>query len=126
MDLNLITDFLIISIIASMAINSALRNLAKKRKVLVDIPDRSRKFHKRATPLTGGLAILIASVISGQLYLDFNGLKGYVPDFTYHLIIASIILVTIILDRRFQKYKAINPNYVSNFFKPLYGLNDRY
>jgi UDP-GlcNAc:undecaprenyl-phosphate GlcNAc-1-phosphate transferase len=65
MDLNLITDFLIISIISSMAINSALQNLAKKRKVLIDIPDRSRKFHKRATPLTGGLAILIASVISG-------------------------------------------------------------
>ena len=105
MDLNLITDFLIISIISSMAINSALQNLAKKRKVLIDIPDRSRKFHKRATPLTGGLAILIASVISGQLYLDFNGLKGYVPDFTYHLIIASIILVPLFLIDDFKNIK---------------------
>jgi UDP-GlcNAc:undecaprenyl-phosphate GlcNAc-1-phosphate transferase len=97
MDLNVIIDYLIISIIASMAINSALRNLAKKRKVLIDIPDRSRKFHKRATPLTGGLSILLASVISGELYLDFNGLKGYVPEFTYHLTIASIILVPLFL-----------------------------
>ena len=97
MDLNIIIDYLIISIIASMAINSALRNLAKKRKILIDIPDRSRKFHKRATPITGGLAILLASVISAELYLDFNELKGYVPEFTYHLIIASIILVPLFL-----------------------------
>ena len=97
MDLNIIIDYLIISIIASMAINSALRNLAKKRKVLIDIPDRSRKFHKRATPLTGGLAILIASVISAEIYLDFNGLKGYVPEFTYHLVIASTIIVFLFL-----------------------------
>ena len=32
----------------------------QKYNILVDIPDRSRKFHKRATPLTGGIGILIA------------------------------------------------------------------
>jgi UDP-N-acetylmuramyl pentapeptide phosphotransferase/UDP-N-acetylglucosamine-1-phosphate transferase len=46
MELNIIIDYLIISIMASLAINSVLRNFAKEKKLLVDIPDRSRKFHK--------------------------------------------------------------------------------
>ena len=70
MELNIIIDYLIISIIASMAINSALRNLAKKNQILIDIPDRSRKFHKRATPLTGGMSIILSVLISAELYLD--------------------------------------------------------
>ena len=60
MELTIILDYIIISIIASMAINSILRNLAKEYNFLVDIPDRSRKFHKRPTPVTGGIGILIA------------------------------------------------------------------
>ena len=106
MELNIIIDYLIISIIASMAINSVFRNIAKKKNILVDIPYRSRKFHTRATPLTGGLAILIAAVISGELYLDLNGLKGYVPEFTYHLVIASIVLVLFFL---IDDYKSLSP-----------------
>ena len=60
MELNIIISYLIISIMASLAINSVLRNFAKQNNILVDIPDRSRKFHKRATPLTGGIGILLA------------------------------------------------------------------
>ena len=97
MELNIIIDYLIISIIASMAINSALRNLAKKNQILIDIPDRSRKFHKRATPLTGGISIILSVLISAELYLDLNGLKGFVPTFTQHLIWSSIILVILFL-----------------------------
>lgn len=97
MELNIIIDYLIISIIASMAINSALRNLAKKNQILIDIPDRSRKFHKRATPLTGGMSIILSVLISAELYLDLNGLKGFVPTFTQHLIWSSIILVVLFL-----------------------------
>ena len=97
MELNIIIDYLIISIIASMAINSALRNLAKKNKILIDIPDRSRKFHKRATPLTGGFGIILSVLVSAELYLDLNGLKGFVPTFTQHLIWSSIILVLLFL-----------------------------
>ena len=80
MNLNIIIDYLILSIIASFAINMILRNIAKSNKILVDIPDKSRKFHKRATPLTGGISIIIAALISGKLYVDFNGLSGYVPS----------------------------------------------
>ena len=106
MELNIIIDYLIISIIASMAINSALRNLAKKNKILIDIPDRSRKFHKRATPLTGGISIILSVLISAELYLDLNGLKGFVPTFTQHLIWSSIILVVLFLIDDFKSLTA--------------------
>jgi UDP-GlcNAc:undecaprenyl-phosphate GlcNAc-1-phosphate transferase len=74
-----------------------LRNVAKNNNLLVDLPDKSRKFHKRATPLTGGLAILIAALITGEVYVNFNDLRGFIPDFTYYLIISSIILVLVFL-----------------------------
>ena len=89
-----------------MAINSALRNLAKKNQILIDIPDRSRKFHKRATPLTGGMSIILSVLISAELYLDLNGLKGFVPTFTQHLIWSSIILVVLFLIDDFKSLTA--------------------
>lgn len=97
MDLHLIIDFLIISILASFAINMILRNIAKSNNLLVDLPDKSRKFHKRATPLTGGLAILISALITGEVYITLNDLRGFIPDFTKYLIISSIGLVLIFL-----------------------------
>jgi UDP-GlcNAc:undecaprenyl-phosphate GlcNAc-1-phosphate transferase len=89
-----------------MAINSVLRNLAKKNQILIDIPDRSRKFHKRATPLTGGMSIILSVLISAELYLDLNGLKGFVPTFTQHLIWSSIILVVLFLIDDFKSLTA--------------------
>ena len=97
MELTIILDYIIISIIASMAINSVLRNYANKYNFLVDLPDRSRKFHKRPTPLTGGIGILIALLLTGKLYIDLNNLNGYVPDFTFQLMLVSIPLLVIFL-----------------------------
>tara|TARA_B100000989_G_scaffold288360_1_gene258993 strand:- start:2875 stop:3933 length:1059 start_codon:yes stop_codon:yes gene_type:complete len=97
MDLTIILDYIIISIIASMSINSILRNYAKKNKILVDLPDRSRKFHKRPTPLTGGIGILLALLISGKLYIDLNNLTGYLPEFTFQLMVISIPLLALFL-----------------------------
>jgi len=97
MELNILIDYLIISIAASMTINSILRNYAEKKTLLIDIPDRSRRFHKRPTPLTGGIGIFIALLASGRLYIDLNNLNGYVPDFTYQLMLASIPLVCLFL-----------------------------
>ena len=62
---------------ASLAINSVLQNFATEKKFLIDIPDRSRKFHMRATPLTGGIGILLGVIIATEIYLDMNNLKGY-------------------------------------------------
>ena len=108
MELNIIIDYLIISIMASLAINSVLRNFAKEKKLLVDIPDRSRKFHKRATPLTGGIGILLAVIISTEIYLDMNNLKGYMPEFSQKLYIASIPLLILFL---IDDFKTLRPLY---------------
>ena len=91
---------------ASLAINSVLRNFAKQKKLLVDIPDRSRKFHKRATPLTGGIGILLAVIISTEIYLDMNNLKGYMPEFSQKLYLASIPLLLLFL---IDDFKGLRP-----------------
>ena len=108
MELNIILDYLIISIMASLAINSVLRNFAKEKKLLVDIPDRSRKFHKRSTPLTGGIGILLAVIISTEIYLDMHNLKGYMPEFSKSLYMASIPLLLLFL---IDDSKTLSPLY---------------
>ena len=107
MDLTIILDYIIISIIASMTINSILRNYAKKYNILVDIPDRSRKFHKRPTPMTGGLGILISLLISGKLYIDLNNLTGYIPEFTFQLMVISIPLLLLFLIDDLKELKPV-------------------
>jgi UDP-GlcNAc:undecaprenyl-phosphate GlcNAc-1-phosphate transferase len=97
MELAIIIDYLVISAVTSMAINSALQSYAKNRNLLVDLPDRSRKFHKRPTPLTGGIGIFFSILVSGKLYIDLNDLNGYMPDFTYQLITISIPLICLFL-----------------------------
>ena len=108
MELNIIIDYLIISIMASLAINSVLRNFAKEKKLLVDIPDRSRKFHTRATPLTGGIGILLAVIVSTEIYLDINNLKGFMPEFSQKLYTASIPLLLLFL---IDDFKSMRPLY---------------
>ena len=103
MNINILVDYLIISTVASIAINYLLRNIAKGRNILVDLPDKSRKFHKRPTPLTGGLGILMSLLISGKLYLDLNELNGFMPVFSAYLILTSFLLVIFfLLDDIFQ------------------------
>ena len=97
MELAIIIDYLVISVVTSMAINSALQSYAKNRNLLVDLPDRSRKFHKRPTPLTGGIGIFFSILVSGKLYIDLNDLNGYMPDFTYQLMTISIPLICLFL-----------------------------
>ena len=57
MNFNIILDYLILSAFVSLAVNYMARNIARRYELLVDLPDKSRKFHKRPTPLTGGIAI---------------------------------------------------------------------
>ena len=108
MELNIIIDYLIISIMASLAINFVLRNFAKEKKLLIDIPDRSRKFHTRATPLTGGIGIILAVIISTEIYLDMYNLKGYMPEFSQKLYVASIPLLLLFL---IDDFKTLRPLY---------------
>jgi len=64
-------SILFISFFASITFNGFFRNIAKKKGILIDIPDKSRKFHFRATPLTGGISIFTAMIVTGVL---LNGL----------------------------------------------------
>ena len=107
MEITIIIDYLIISIIASVSINSLLRNYAKKNNLLIDLPDRSRKFHARPTPLTGGIGIFLSLLLSGKLYVDLNELNGYLPEFTYYLIVSSVPLLLLFLIDDFKGLKAI-------------------
>ena len=66
---------LIISFFASVTFNGFFRNLAKNFNVLIDIPDKSRKFHFRATPLTGGVSIYVASLVSALLLISLTNVS---------------------------------------------------
>ena len=83
----------IISAVVSISINFIARNIAKRNNLLVDLPDRSRKFHKRPTPLTGGISIFISLLISAKLYIDLNELNGFVPLFSSMLCLGSFFMV---------------------------------
>ncbi len=58
---------LLLAFFASITFNGFFRNIATKNNFLIDIPNKSRKFHFRATPLTGGLGIFFGIIISGIL-----------------------------------------------------------
>ena len=57
----------LLAFFASITFNGFFRNVAKQNKILIDIPDKSRKFHFRATPLTGGIGIFFSILVSGLL-----------------------------------------------------------
>ena len=97
MSLNLILNYLGLSAAISIAFNYIFRNIAKNNKILIDLPDKSRKFHKRATPLTGGIAIMVSILVSGNIYLNINEIDGFIPNFSYQMVIASIALVIFFL-----------------------------
>ena len=82
---SLAVSILLLAFFASVSFNGFFRNIAEKNNFLIDIPDKSRKFHFRATPLTGGLGIFFGILISGILIsgltdanysLDFSN-KGF-------------------------------------------------
>ncbi len=82
---SLAVSILLLAFFASVSFNGFFRSIAKKNNFLIDIPDKSRKFHFRETPLTGGLgiffgilisAILIGGLTEANYSLDFSN-KGF-------------------------------------------------
>tara|TARA_B100001057_G_scaffold17084_1_gene15900 strand:- start:1506 stop:2567 length:1062 start_codon:yes stop_codon:yes gene_type:complete len=94
---DLILSILLLSIFTSIAVNGILRGIAKKNKILIDLPDRSRKFHQRPTPLTGGLGIFVSIMLSTKIYIDLNNLNDYVPIFSESIIYTSLLLLIFFL-----------------------------
>ena len=61
---------LFLSFFASVVFTGYFRNFARTNNFLIDIPDKSRKFHFRPTPLIGGLSIH-ASMLLSTLFMLF-------------------------------------------------------
>ena len=61
---------LFLSFFASVVLTGYLRNIARANKILIDIPDKSRKFHFRPTPLIGGISIN-ASMLLSSIFMLF-------------------------------------------------------
>jgi len=59
---------LFLSFFASVVFTGYFRNIAKSNNFLIDIPDKSRSFHFRSTPLVGGLGIQ-ASILLSSLFM---------------------------------------------------------
>ena len=72
---------LLLAFFSSITFNGFFRNIAKKNNFLIDLPDKSRKFHFRATPQTGGLGIFFAIVVTGILLTGITG-ANYSLDLT--------------------------------------------
>tara|TARA_B100000989_G_scaffold117809_1_gene86649 strand:- start:989 stop:2290 length:1302 start_codon:yes stop_codon:yes gene_type:complete len=68
-----------LSFFASLVSNAILRKISNKFNVLLDNPDKKRKFHKNPTPLTGGIGISIGIIFSG-IFLFFLTDNNYDVD----------------------------------------------
>ena len=86
--INILVLFLI-SVLASFFTNAIFRSVAKKNKILIDLPDKNRKFHKRPTPLTGGISILAGSILAIFFAVSLN-----VIDLEYTAYNISCLLYT--------------------------------
>ena len=109
-------SILLLAFFASIVFNGFFSNIAKKNKILIDIPDKSRKFHFNETALTGGLGIFCSILVSGLLLTDFTdakysvdlGEKGFLKNSIFNDIFHLHIIG--IFRRHFymsQYYKAI-------------------
>ena len=67
MDLSIAANLFSISFFAAVVFTGFFRTLAKRYKILIDLPDKNRKFHKRPTPLVGGLGIHAAMLLGLSL-----------------------------------------------------------
>ncbi|MDB9908771.1 undecaprenyl/decaprenyl-phosphate alpha-N-acetylglucosaminyl 1-phosphate transferase [Gammaproteobacteria bacterium] len=72
---------LFLSFFASVVITGYLRNIARANNILIDIPDKSRKFHFRPTPLVGGISIHVSMLLS-SIFMLF--LIDYKYDFQFN------------------------------------------
>lgn len=61
--------------------NALLRRVSQKTDILIDRPDKHRKFHKQPTPLTGGIGISIGIIFSA-VFLFYLTNPLYFNNFT--------------------------------------------
>lgn len=61
-----------LSFFASLISNAILRRLSIKYKLFLDEPNEQRKFHKKITPVTGGIGISIGIIFSALFLYSFD------------------------------------------------------
>ncbi len=72
---SLAISIFMLAFFASITFNGFFRNVAKNNNFLIDIPDKSRHFHFRPTPLTGGMGIFFGILIAGLLLTGLTDAK---------------------------------------------------
>ena len=99
MNSEIIFGAFIISFLCSFFINAVSRGIARKNKIFIDLPDKNRKFHKRSTPLTGGISIFLGSILA--IYL-MGALGIYSIQQTLYqyavLTCSALIVITFLID----------------------------
>ena len=68
MDASISVNLISISFLAAIVFTGFFRTISKRFSILIDLPDKNRKFHHRPTPLVGGLGIH-AAMLFGLLIL---------------------------------------------------------
>ena len=88
-----------VSILCSFFVNAVARGIARKYKILIDLPDKNRKFHKRATPLTGGISIFLGSILAIYL-MQILGIFSLQQSYDQYATIAcgAIIVICFLFD----------------------------
>ena len=102
MNLSIAVNLISVSFFAAIVFTGFLRTLAKRYKFLIDLPDKNRKFHKRPTPLVGGLGIHM-SMLMGLIILFFS-VDTMIYDQSNLLITVNSSL-EVENDDTFEKYK---------------------
>jgi UDP-GlcNAc:undecaprenyl-phosphate GlcNAc-1-phosphate transferase len=99
MDNSIIFGAFAISFLCSFFINAVARGIAKKNKILIDLPDKNRKFHKRATPLTGGISIFLGSILAIYL-MQIMGIFSIQQTLYQYAILTcgAIIVISFLFD----------------------------
>lgn len=95
---NIILSVLIVSVTLSAISNAILRKFSKSYALLIDQPDKYRKFHDRPTPLTGGLGIYIGMLISCFIILNlvnqnYDNLIHIVPYLLFSFISIAVFII---------------------------------
>lgn len=83
--------------LASFFTNAIFRSISKKNKILIDLPDKSRKFHKRPTPLTGGISILFGSIFSIIFAVGLGVIDLNYTAYNKSILFCSFLIVLIFL-----------------------------
>jgi UDP-GlcNAc:undecaprenyl-phosphate GlcNAc-1-phosphate transferase len=102
MELSIAVNLISVSFFATIVFTGFLRTLAKRYKFLIDLPDKNRKFHKRPTPLVGGLGIHVAMLFGMVILFLSVDTKIYDQSDTLKTINSNLQIYN---DNQFEEYQ---------------------